>query len=1168
MHLKEYSLAETKRHKPCLIYHGHRYVQDKIQNRTIYWRCEDRSHCNGRAHQLIGNGSLPTLTIKHNHPPIIQDLSRHDIVSVDSHRRRKRQNRKISPHQPQKRDALLFSPTSSTMTSPIKLENHQNKQQRIEQQHAAIVKNLHLSEVITTAVPPNISHYNGVTPYRHTMADPNEMTKLLNNITTTTTTTTVSTNSSLKTTSISPTIDYPSRLNHFTWEEIEGRYLPVIYRHENGISQRYISKMYVEHTLFESESWQRYTLLARSLPPLVSYSYTEYELKLFRLIIEWHLASFHFKTLPSSDCLICFEDLLDFYNNLRKLRDTLSTTTFNRPIAPLPRLTPVPLKPNIQSQSFELPTQILSSIKQQSKIHLLPQNPDIPSQINHRQQEQLLSSQKSSKESGWVQINNVFVPYIVKIKLRENELNKCHTRQPAPQLQREFYVPYEILIKCNIFSDNEFTLKKLLIKATQQDFDILNNLITNINIFDEKVPEKTLLVNLYHVMIGLNRIFYIKFLPTKNPRSQVNKYHGDILTHKGGTLITNGNRLIPYIVQNSRFYVPLLYTFHSVPNILIQAKRGARAPRQYEIDYLNLLFIYFSIDTQPLTSDTLLVDIFNIRCANLQSPIHFRTLHEHQQYEQNKLLNSVMRNQVPPKPTTGTSTTTHKLNKYPLTNVVVNPMIHHPSFYGLTTPKPALSIQKSVQQPDIKTIIYDNHVLNAIVKSSDISINDWKISVQEIFQKFSFNIDYQKFIQWCQTNLLLPLIKLDEDENQIIKNNQDDDNDYYVYKRNLDRCIELLNDIKRGSISMTLLPSSSNNEIQQQSMVKSPLAGAKKRKTTMPTTRHISPISTPNEINPLSNTIPQELDYPSPELPLPDEITQSITDEMSVKSPNDQVTFPTINDDNNNNNNNNNNTTTNNNNDDDDDDRMPVVASVEEEQPIEESIRTELDTSFIIVDSNDCNDEIIQLDDETLSCSSDYVSSAIINNININIHEDDEQTNSTIYSREHSSSCPSTISRNSSMISSKKQSKTNKKRQRNKNGKLQTQSRSITSRNIKKKCSINDQSLLVTVITKDKIEQHLRTLFMSSNEQKRTRTRPIKTPTRLVEEINTNNNNHTINMIEPDTNVFDILSSSITNETINNNEPIQNHNQSCTYNVIITDNPNKLGLTIKKVVQS
>lgn len=94
--LKEYLLAETKRHKPCLIYRGHRYVQDKIQNRTIYWRCEDRAHCNGRAHQIIGNDSLPILTIAHNHAPIVDDLSRHDIVSVDSHRRRRRQNRKIS----------------------------------------------------------------------------------------------------------------------------------------------------------------------------------------------------------------------------------------------------------------------------------------------------------------------------------------------------------------------------------------------------------------------------------------------------------------------------------------------------------------------------------------------------------------------------------------------------------------------------------------------------------------------------------------------------------------------------------------------------------------------------------------------------------------------------------------------------------------------------------------------------------------------------------------------------------------------------------------------------------------------------------------------------------------------------------------------------------------
>jgi hypothetical protein len=405
--------------------------------------------------------------------------------------------------------------------------------------------------------------------------------------------------------------------------------------------------MYVENTLFQSESWQRHSLIARSLPPLVSYSYTENELKLFRLIVEWHLASLHFKTILPTDCLIRFEDLLDFYNTLRKLRDNVPTISYNRPIAPLPTPTPTPPpRPAPPSQSFELPTQIGSTIKQQAKVPLLPQN-----STNRQQQSRLSLSQKNPKESGWVQINNVFVPYIVKIKLRENELNKCHTRQPAPQLQREFYVPYEILIKCNIFVDNDFLFKKLLIKATQQDFDILNNLITNINIFDEKVPEKTLLVNLYHVMVGLNQILYIKFLPTKQPRTQVNKYHVDVLTHKGGTLLMNDNKLIPYIVQNNRFYVPLLYTFHSLPNILLQAKRSARAPRQYEIDYLNLLFIYFSIETAPLTSDTLLVDIFNIKSSNLQSTIHFRTLHEHQQHEKNKLLTSIKRTTPTPKST-------------------------------------------------------------------------------------------------------------------------------------------------------------------------------------------------------------------------------------------------------------------------------------------------------------------------------------------------------------------------------------------------------------------------------------------------------------------------------------------------------------------------------------
>jgi hypothetical protein len=122
--------------------------------------------------------------------------------------------------------------------------------------------------------------------------------------------------------------------------------------------------MYVENTLFQSESWQRHAILARSLPPLISYPYTDNELKLFRSIVEWHLASFHFKTILPSDCLIRFDDLLDFYGALRKLRDTISTTSFNRPLPPPPIPPPppvIPMGPPKQrttslTQSFELPT--------------------------------------------------------------------------------------------------------------------------------------------------------------------------------------------------------------------------------------------------------------------------------------------------------------------------------------------------------------------------------------------------------------------------------------------------------------------------------------------------------------------------------------------------------------------------------------------------------------------------------------------------------------------------------------------------------------------------------------------------------------------------------------------------------------------------------------------
>jgi hypothetical protein len=254
------------------------------------------------------------------------------------------------------------------------------------------------------------------------------------------------------------------------------------------------------------------------------------------------------------------------------------------------------------------------------------------------------------------------------------------------------------------------------------------------------------------------------------------------------------------------------------------------------------------------------------------------------------------------------------------------------------------------------------------------------------------------------------------------------------------------------------------------------------------------------------------------------------------------------------------------------DDTMPVVDTVEEEQPIQ----SEMNSSLFIVESNDGDDGKIHLDDTLPSCSSGYESAAALTNVDTHTatnpsSDDDDGTNSTTRSREHSSSCQSeqslvpivpTIPSNSI-----EQEKTplspvisnQKVRQRERNGKYRVRSRSPTPRNLKKTRSSDEQDSSSNTITSDQIEQHLRTLLMPANEQRRTRTRPIKTPTRLVEEI------PSIKTTEPDTNVFDLLSTSSTDT--NSNETSVNFHQSCTYNVTISTKPNKLGFTIKKVVQ-
>ncbi|CAF4439330.1 unnamed protein product [Didymodactylos carnosus] len=62
-----YSVIETQKGKPCLLFNGYRYLKDRTRNNNVYWRCENRSNCSGRATQE--DNSAPISTAPHSHEP-------------------------------------------------------------------------------------------------------------------------------------------------------------------------------------------------------------------------------------------------------------------------------------------------------------------------------------------------------------------------------------------------------------------------------------------------------------------------------------------------------------------------------------------------------------------------------------------------------------------------------------------------------------------------------------------------------------------------------------------------------------------------------------------------------------------------------------------------------------------------------------------------------------------------------------------------------------------------------------------------------------------------------------------------------------------------------------------------------------------------------------------
>lgn len=186
--------------------------------------------------------------------------------------------------------------------------------------------------------------------------------------------------------------------------------------------------------------------------------------------------------------------------------------------------------------------------------------------------------------SGWVQINNVFLPFVIK--------------------NRQRLVPHQVLVSCKILDADE--LRSTLSRATLADITIMNRMIRDCKINNEEILENAPLINVHHVLIGTKNLVYVKILPKDNPTSKINRQYKSVLLLRGGSLqITS--RTVPFVCASNHSYIPLNDVLNIYPHLQTQLKPLARVPRTHELDYLQLVQMYYG--EKELPSDTLLIDI-------------------------------------------------------------------------------------------------------------------------------------------------------------------------------------------------------------------------------------------------------------------------------------------------------------------------------------------------------------------------------------------------------------------------------------------------------------------------------------------------------------------------------------------------------------------------------
>lgn len=179
----------------------------------------------------------------------------------------------------------------------------------------------------------------------------------------------------------------------------------------------------------------------------------------------------------------------------------------------------------------------------------------------------------------WVQINNVCVPYIIK----------------SQQIR---YLPYEVLIDCDLFNDHEQQfLFDLTIKASPNDIETFERIVSSSSSIDFKLSHNLHLIDLYHVICGMSKVVYVKLL---NNQRDVNKSYKTVLAQVGGIALYRSHS-IPFITLGKHDFI-LLDSINPIlqpsARSLSSLRRRAVSAQVHEIDYLRLIQFYQRNDQQ------------------------------------------------------------------------------------------------------------------------------------------------------------------------------------------------------------------------------------------------------------------------------------------------------------------------------------------------------------------------------------------------------------------------------------------------------------------------------------------------------------------------------------------------------------------------------------------